>query len=102
MSLDGGLQISDTTATFKYYQNPTLTKASPALGPLRAGTTVTLTGTGFAQQGASKRLVRLGHMIVEASSYTNTTLTFTAPNAMQAGTTVISVSLNGQQFTSQS
>ena len=41
-------------------------------------------------------------MIVEASSYTNTTLTFTAPNAMQAGTTVISVSLNGQQFTSQS
>lgn len=79
-----------------------MTKASPALGPLRAGTTVTLTGTGFAQSGASKRIVRLGHMLVEASSYTNTTLTFNAPFAMQAGTTVISVSLNGQQFTSQS
>jgi hypothetical protein len=63
------------------------------------GTVVTIHGTGFSQVAAFDRVVRLGHMQVVPTSYTNTTITFTAPTAGVANTAAVSVSLNGQQFT---
>lgn len=50
ISLEAGKRMSESYATFKYYKEPTITKVSPALGPLRAGTTVTMYGTGFGQE----------------------------------------------------
>lgn len=101
VTLDGGKELSDGSAPFRYYREPTVVSASPALGPLKANTNVTLRGSGFGQPQACKRVVRLGHLQVDASSYTNDTITFEAPSVSQPGTTVVSVSLNGQQFTRQ-
>jgi len=101
VTLDGGLQTSESSATFKYYTQPTVRSVSPPLGPLRAGTLVTVNGTGFSQSNACKRVVRLGHIQVEPISFTNDTMTFEAPNAHLPATTVVSVALNGQQFTGQ-
>jgi hypothetical protein len=101
VTLDGGLQTSESSETFRYYTEPTVTSISPALGPLRAGTTVTVNGTGFAQAAACKRVVRLGHLQVEPTSFTNDTMTFQAPVAPLPATTVVAISLNGQQFTGQ-
>lgn len=76
VTLDGGKELSDGSAQFRYYREPTVVSASPALGPLRANTNVTLRGSGLGQPQACKRVVRLGHLQVEASSYTNDTITF--------------------------
>jgi hypothetical protein len=58
------------------------------LGPITGGTVVTINATGFTQKAISKRVIRLGILEVEPISYTNETIT-----------SVVSVSLNGQQFT---
>jgi len=101
VSLDGGLEMSGGPAMFYYYREPTISSASPALGPVRAGTSVTLHGIGFGQSAGCKRLIRLGHLHVEPSAVTNDTMTFEAPTVAYPATTVVSVSLNGQQFTRQ-
>ena len=61
VSLDGGRQRSEGSAEFRYYREPILQKTTPNLGPLRAGTNVTLVGTGFEQSSACRRIVRVGH-----------------------------------------
>ena len=101
ISLDGGLQISETTALFRYYREPTVTHVSPALGPLKGGTTVNINGSGFGQTNGCKRVVRLGHVLVEPSSFTNDTMVFVSPAAHEPSTTSLAISLNGQQFTAQ-
>jgi len=101
VSLDGGLEMSGGQAIFSYYREPIVTHASPSLGPLKAGTIVKLHGSGFTQATAAggRKLVRLGHVHVEPTSVTNDTITFEAPPVLFPSTTVIGVSLNGQQFT---
>jgi hypothetical protein len=99
VSIDGGLQISDSDAKFHYYREPTVTGITPPSGPIKGGTTVVIHGQGFGQAAASKRLVRIGHLHVEPVSYTNDTLTIKAPAVPEASTTTVAVALNGQQFT---
>lgn len=101
VSIDGGLQSSKSSTKFTYYDEPKITEVSPANGPIAGGTVVTLKGKGFAQKAACDRVVRLGHMQIVPTSYTNTTMTFTAPQAGVANTAAVSLSLNGQQFTQQ-
>ena len=72
-----------------------MTHVSPALGPVKGGTTVSLRGTGFGQSNSCKRVVRLGHVLVEPNSFTNDTITFTTPAAHEPSTTSLAVSLNG-------
>ena len=62
VSLDGGLQKSEESAPYKYYHQPTVASVSPALGPLRANTNVTVFGSGMGQTAGCKRVVRLGHV----------------------------------------
>ena len=95
VTLDGGQENSDGSSPFRYYKEPTLHSISPALGPLRANTPVTLKGSGFAQLHACKHIVRMGLLQVDAS-YTSESMTFEVPSVPQAGTVVVSVSLNGQ------
>jgi hypothetical protein len=65
------------------------------LGPISGGTNVTIKGKGFTQKAVSKRVVRIGHMMVEADSYTNDTITFKAPEVKVENTAPVAISLNG-------
>lgn len=102
MSIDGGLETSKSDVKFSYYRVPAVSSVSPALGPVTGGTMVTIQGSGFTQPAVSKRVVRVGTINVEPVSFTNSTITFKAPEANVENTVPISVSLNGQQFTQQS
>lgn len=48
VSIEGGAQASNSALRFSYYQEPKITRISPGSGPIRGGTTVVLSGTGFA------------------------------------------------------
>lgn len=96
MSIDAGLQSSKSDIKFNYYHAPKVTEVGPALGPVAGGTTVVLHGQGFTQANICSRVVRLGHMQVEPTSYTNSSMTFTAPTAGVSNTAALSISLNGQ------
>ena len=56
---------------------------------------MTLNGTGFGQETAYKRVVRLGHLQVTPTSHTNGSMTFIAPAVGVPNTAAVSVSLNG-------
>jgi hypothetical protein len=101
VTLDGGIRLSAGSAPFDYYKQPKVTEVSPASGPIKGGTTVTLKGEGFGQDSAYRRVVRLGHLQVVPEAHTNDTMTFVAPAVGVANTAAVSVSLNGQQFTTQ-
>lgn len=49
ISLDGGVELSESSGRFEYYSDPIINELSPALGPMHGGTTVTVNGTGFDQ-----------------------------------------------------
>jgi hypothetical protein len=53
-------------------------------------------GKGFTQEAVSYRVIRIGHMQIEPDSYTNETMTFTAPSVAVESTAPVSISLNGQ------
>ena len=95
VSIDDGLEVSPSSQKFSYYRKPTVTAVEPPLGPVTGGTTVTVQGTGFTQEAVSKRVVRIGHLQVEPDSFTNDTMTFTAPHVPVESTAPISISLNG-------
>lgn len=60
VSLDGGNQMSNTSARFDYYADPVIKSVDPPLGPTYGFTLVTLNGTGFEQAAACKTVIRLG------------------------------------------
>jgi hypothetical protein len=62
VTLDGGIRLSAGSAPFDYYNQPKVTEISPASGPIKGGTTITLKGEGFGQASAYRRVVRLGHL----------------------------------------
>lgn len=62
---------------------------------------MTVQGSGFAQAATCRRVVRLGHLEVEPVSFTSDSMTIKTPAVELPSTTVLSVSLNGQQFTNQ-
>ena len=101
VSIDGGLQTSDSQAVFKYYREPKITGVTPSSGPIKGGTTMTVHGTGFADKAASRPVVRIGHLDVEPIQVTNTTMTVKTPPVGVPGTAPVAVSLNGQQYTRQ-
>ena len=96
VSIDGGLEVSPEAAKFAYYRKPTVTSIEPPLGPVTGGTQVTVHGKGFTQEAVSYRVIRIGHMQIEPDSYTNETMTFTAPSVAVESTAPVSISLNGQ------
>ena len=101
VTLDGGIRLSAGSAPFEYYNQPKVTEISPANGPIKGGTTVTLKGEGFGQDSAYRRVVRLGYLQVVPEAHTDGTMTFIAPAVGVPNTAAVSVSLNGQQFTEQ-
>ncbi|WP_280938469.1 IPT/TIG domain-containing protein [Sinorhizobium sp. A49] len=87
----GGTSSTSAADQFTYVAAPTVTSISPTAGPTAGGTTVIITGTGF----ASATAVRFG--ATAATGYTvnsNTQITATAP-AGAAGTVDIRVTTAG-------
>jgi len=101
VSLDGGSGLSETFGRFDYYVDPIIKTVEPQLGPTYGGTIITLGGQGFDANSTCNAVVKLGILEVKPLNRTNETLTFRAPVSPIPGTTSISVSLNGQQFTKQ-
>jgi hypothetical protein len=91
--------MSESDVTFAYYTEPLVYSVSPNLGPISGGTNVTIKGKGFTAKAVSKRVIRIGHMVVEPESFTNDTIVFKAPEVPVENTAPVAVSLNGQQFT---
>jgi hypothetical protein len=82
ISIDGGLQHSNSGVRFNYYSTPKIKHGlSPPSGPIEGGTTVTIHGDGFNQANGCNRVVRLGHMQVDPTQWNNNSMTFIAPAA---------------------
>ena len=79
VSIDGGLISSHNEQQFQYYSQPKIKSIDPPNGPIKGGTTVTITGEGFSHSAAYKRLVRIGHINIAPISYSNTTMVFKSP-----------------------
>jgi hypothetical protein len=101
ITLDGGTTLSDSNGRFEYYSDPFIYDLSPALGPMKGGTIVTVNGTGFDQNTTCGVIIRLGIIELRPLNITNETMTFKAPNSPLPGTGAFSVSLNGQQYSKQ-
>ena len=84
---DGLSGTNATGYTYKANAAPTVTAAAPATGPLAGGTSVTITGTGFAP-GA---LVRFGNNYATSSTVAGTTAILATTPAGLAGVTPIVV-----------
>lgn len=68
------------TGLFRYSTPPAIASVSPASAFYAANTPVTVTGTGFADEGAGEALVVLdGELMSDVTVVDDTTLTFTAP-----------------------
>ena len=47
VSIDSGLETSESDTKFSYYREPQVTSVEPPLGPVTGGTTVVIRGRGF-------------------------------------------------------
>ena len=99
VSIDGGIEKTKSKESFTYYKQPKVTSVSPALGPIDGGSTMTIHGTGFDQSQAYKRTVKLGYIEVEPISYTKDTMVIKTPAVAIPTTSIVSVSLNSQDYT---
>lgn len=103
-----GQQYTSNSIQFRYYPPPVLSALSPAFGPIRGGTVVTLTGSGFFEPSVNPALyvrVRLSNGLdsqtVSATVEDSNTVSFTT-DSTEAGTGELSItalSLNGQDYT---
>lgn len=71
---------AQATGLFHYSTPPTITAISPASGFYASSTDVTVTGSGFEDEGAGEAVVVLdGDLMSDVTVVDDTTLTFTAP-----------------------
>lgn len=101
VSLDAGSELSDSKGKFDYYQDPVINEIVPNLGPQTGDTIVTVNATGFDQNNTCGIYIKLGLIEIKPLNITETTLTFRTPPAKFPGTSAVSFTLNGQQFTKQ-
>jgi hypothetical protein len=77
---------------------PTITAVSPSAGPIGGGTTITITGTGFVNdgQGGIKPTVSFGGVTAtNVNVVSDTTITATLPSVSQGEATSVVVSMPG-------
>jgi hypothetical protein len=96
----GGTSAASTADRFSFLAVPTVSKVTPALGPVGGDTTVTIKGTGFTVPAAvSFGGVAATNVVVENS----TTITATSPATAGPGTVDVTVTtLGGTSVTSTS
>lgn len=99
VTIDGGREIAGPRFKFMYYKDPVLSDIQPGSGPTRGGTTVKVLGTGFNQEGACNRTIRFATYEVKPINETlDTTIWVKSPAVKIPDAVVVSVALNGQQF----
>ena len=82
-----------------YYKDPKLTDIKPNSGPTKGGTTVRVLGSGFNQEGACNKTLRFATFEVKPMNETNDTCIWVKSPAVKIpDAVVVSVALNGQQF----
>ena len=89
----GGSSATSAADQFTYVAAPTITGISPAAGPLGGGTSVVITGTGFAVANTTGA-VKFGGATATYTINSNTQITATSP-ANSAGTYDITVTTVG-------
>jgi hypothetical protein len=97
VTLDGNYR-TNTTGTFRYYREPTISSISPVRGPISGDTTSVIKGKGFAQKGICIPTVRYGRSHLAPKELNDTQLTAVSPAVNVPGDVVVSFSGNGQQF----
>ncbi|NEX95015.1 IPT/TIG domain-containing protein, partial [Caulobacter sp. 17J65-9] len=89
----GGTSATNAADQYTYIQAPTVTSISPTAGPTAGGTTVVITGTGFAAAPGTGA-VKFGATNATYTINSNTQITATSP-AKSAGTYDITVATPG-------
>lgn len=90
-----GEAFSNATATFTYYDQPTIETVSPPLGPLDDRTKVTITGTGFKNPNFCNPVVRFGQHAFKPTITSDTSLGVETTPVHRPGAVVVAMSGNG-------
>ena len=93
-----GEDINGPEQLFMYYKSPIITNVNPMLGPIEGGNNINITGFDFNQPGACNVTARFATYQTKPYKIDNTYMMVKAPEANLTGSTVVQVSLNGQQF----
>eukprot|EP00960_Hanusia_phi_P070139 767243-Hanusia_phi.AAC.9 len=86
---------------FTFYQNPILVLLYPAGGPNVGGTSVTIFGQGLQSFGIGRMYCSFGTNVVRTTTNSSTQdqIVCSSPHSPSSGIALVSVSLNGQDFT---
>jgi hypothetical protein len=96
ITIDGGREIAGPAFKFTYYKDPKLSDIKPAAGPIRGGSTVSVVGSGFNQEGACNKTVRFSVFEVKPiNETTDTTIWVKSPKVQIPDAVVVAVALNG-------
>ena len=90
---------SANTLQFAYYDFHSLSKVTPNFGPVDGGTPIAVSGGHFKQAGVCNVTARFGSLEIVSSSYNDTEVLVNTPTVGVPGTSIVQISLNGQQFT---
>ncbi len=90
-----GLQSSPSTEGAYDYAGLSITEISPAVGPIAGGTTLAITGTGFATTPGGTQISFGGASVSEVSCPSTTTCTLTTPPGA-TGTVGVTADVNGE------
>lgn len=100
ITIDGGREFAGPAVRFTYYQEPKVLAIKPNSGPMRGGTTLSVVGQGFNQEGACNKVTRFSVFETKPIVDTNDTVALVlSPAANAPDAVVVAVALNGQQFT---
>lgn len=94
-----GEAFSKATAIFSYYDQPVLESVSPWLGPMSDKATVTVAGKGFKNANFCNPKLRFGMQEYTPTVASDKSLTVETSPVRVPGSTVVTMSGNGQQYT---
>lgn len=95
-TVDGYLETSPTTSAdqFTYVPTPTISGISPARGPMKGGTSVTITGTGFSGPGFAAA-VYFGNVAAAFTVVSPTMIVATSPSSRTLQSVMVTVATPG-------
>jgi len=94
ISMDGGNNIANATAAFRYYKEPSIQSVTPWLGPIEGGTNIEVRGKGFKQANICDFRVRFEQKHLSFDNLNDTSFSVVSPPAGVSGAVVVSVSGN--------